>query len=134
MKNIDVDLVLKGVPRSKKNGMVIARNSRNRLFMTQGKVYQQYEKDCLLQIPAKDRIGIDYPVNVRCMYYMSTHRRVDLGNLLAATCDILTKAKVLEDDNAKIVVGHDGSRVLVDKDDPRVEIFIERVEVRPDAI
>ena len=53
---------------------------------------------------------------------------MDLTNLLAATCDILTDYGVIADDNYKIVVSHDGSRVLFDKDRPRVEIEIERIE------
>lgn len=129
-----MNLILKGVPRSKKNSMVIARNAKGRPFIMQGQAYQQYEKDCLRQITGKYKLSINSPVNVKCVYYMNSHKRVDLGNLLAATCDILTKAKVLEDDNAKIVVSHDGSLVLVDKENPRVEITIDRVEVGPDAL
>ncbi|WP_223417548.1 RusA family crossover junction endodeoxyribonuclease [Anaerococcus murdochii] len=53
---------------------------------------------------------------------------MDLTNLLAATCDILTDYGVIADDNYKIVVSHDGSRVDFDKERPRVEIEIERIE------
>ena len=66
-------------------------------------------------------------MNVRCVYYMKTRQRVDLANLIEATTDILVKARVLEDDNSKIVAGHDGSRVLYDKDRTRVEICIEEM-------
>ena len=55
---------------------------------------------------------------------MQTRRRVDLLNLLEATLDILVDARILEDDNSNIVGGHDGSRVLYDKENPRTEIFI----------
>lgn len=67
-------------------------------------------------------------MNVRCVYYMKTARRVDLANLIEATCDILVKAKVLADDNSQIVAAHDGSRVEHDKKNPRVEIWIEEME------
>lgn len=129
-----MNLTIKGVPRSKKNSMVIARNAKGRPFIMQGQSYQQYEKDSLRQITGKYKQKINAPVNVKCIYYMPNHKRVDLGNLLAATMDVLVKAAVLEDDNAKIVVGHDGSCVLVDKENPRVEVTIEQVEVREDAI
>ena len=56
---------------------------------------------------------------------MPTKHRVDLANLLAATCDILTHYGVLEDDNSMIIVSHDGSRVLYDKERPRCEIEIQ---------
>ena len=58
---------------------------------------------------------------------MKTHRRVDLVNLLEATDDILVSCGVLKDDNAKIIVSHDGSRVYYDKEAPRAEIFINPI-------
>ena len=67
-------------------------------------------------------------MNVRCIYYMKTARWVDLANLIEATCDILVKAHVLEDDNSKIVSAHDGSRVELDRENPRVEIEIEEMD------
>ena len=59
---------------------------------------------------------------------MQTRRRVDSLNLLAAIDDLLVEAGVIGDDNSKIVVAHDGSRGLYDKDNPRTEIIISRVE------
>lgn len=85
----------------------------------------QYEKDCLKQITGKHRKSIDVKSNLKCVYYMPTRHKVDLTNLLNATCDILVEAGVLKDDNSKIVASHDGSRVLYDKENPRVEIYIE---------
>lgn len=67
-------------------------------------------------------------MNMRCIYYMATRRKVDLANLIEATCDILVKAGVLEDDNCRIVAAHDGSRVDYDKANPRAEIWIEEME------
>lgn len=67
------------------------------------------------------------PLNMQCVYYMPTRHRVDLVNLLEATCDILVAADVIEDDNCKIIASHDGSRVLYDKTNPRVEITLTDV-------
>lgn len=67
---------------------------------------------------------IDYPVNVQCLFYMQTHRRVDGLNLMAAIDDLLVDCGILADDNSRIVAAHDGSRVLYDPDSPRVEITI----------
>lgn len=83
--------------------------------------------DCLRQIK-RPRSPISARVNVRCVYYMKTARRVDLANLIEATTDILVKARVLEDDNSKIVSAHDGSRVELDRKNPRVEIEIKEME------
>ena len=73
-------------------------------------------------------IGIDYPVNVKALYYMPTRRRVDLCNLHEALCDVLVKFGVVQDDNCKIIASMDGSRVLYDKENPRTEVYIEEVE------
>lgn len=71
---------------------------------------------------------IDYPVNMKCLYFMPTKRLVDLANLLEATCDILVHYRVLRDDNSRIIVSHDGSRVQYDKKNPRVEIEISKAD------
>ena len=54
---------------------------------------------------------------------------MDLTNLLEATDDILVKAGVLADDCAAVVAAHAGSRVLLDRQRPRVEIEITEMEV-----
>ena len=122
-------LVLYGNPATKKNSMQIFKNSRTgQPFLTQSKRYKDYARDCGRQITGKHKKKIDYPINLKCVYYRKTKHRVDLTNLLAATCDILSDFGVIEDDNCKIVVSHDGSRVKYDKECPRVEIEIEKVE------
>ena len=55
---------------------------------------------------------------------MATRRRVDGLNLEEAVDDLLVEAGILADDNSRIVISHDGSRVLYDKDNPRTEITI----------
>ena len=71
---------------------------------------------------------IDYPITLRCIYYMPTRRKVDLCNLLEATCDMLVHHKVISDDNSGIVCSHDGSRVYYDKENPRTEVEITKFE------
>lgn len=104
-----------------------AFKSRGKSVVLPSKAYERYEDDCLKQITGKHRKNIDYKINLKVLYFMPTKGRVDLVNLLSATCDILTKAHVISDDNSKIVVSHDGSRVYYDKENPRAEIYIERV-------
>ena len=43
-------------------------------------------------------------------------------------CQIMDAMDVLADDNSRIVAAHDGSRVDYDKQNPRVEIWIEEME------
>lgn len=59
---------------------------------------------------------------------MPTRRRVDLVNLQEALCDILVKYGVLKDDNRNIVATMDGSMVLYDKENPRTEVEIKKIE------
>lgn len=117
-------LCIEGTPVTKKNSMKIIM-VRGKMRLSQSDRYKVYAKLARYQLlPHRPVKPIDYPVNVRCVYYMPTNRRVDLTNLLAATMDILVDAHVLADDNAKIVVGHDGSRVEYRATGPRVEIEI----------
>lgn len=113
-------ITLLGDPKTKKNSMQITRHG-----VIQSRHYLAYEKSCGWQLARyKPDEPIDYPVNVQCVYYRQTKRRVDLTNLLSATCDILVKFGILADDNRDIVVSHDRSIVLYDKANPRVEIEI----------
>ncbi len=120
-----MELVLYGRPITKKNSSRIITKPYPRLIPS--KQFVSYEKDCLRQISGKYRQNISDKCNLKCVYYMPTRHRVDLVNLLEATCDILVKANVIEDDNCKIIATHDGSFVTHDKDNPRVEITIERI-------
>ena len=90
------------------------------------KAYTAYQAEAVGYLPVMP--PIESPVNVKCLYYMENHRKVDLTNHIAATHDILVHYHILADDNASIIVSVDGSRVLYDKDNPRVEIEITEVE------
>ena len=111
-------------PITKKNSQDIAYKN-GKPFILPSKAYRAYEKTAVWFIRP---LRIDYPVNIRCLFYMKTHRRVDLVNLLEAIDDVLVKAGALKDDNCEIVAGHDGSRVYYDKERPRTEIYIEEIE------
>ena len=71
---------------------------------------------------------IDYPINLKCLFYVPNRRRRDLTNLLNAIQDILVKYDVLADDNSNIVAGLDGSRIIYEKD--REETIIEIKEMQ----
>jgi Holliday junction resolvase RusA-like endonuclease len=120
-------IVFYGQPATKKNSMRLLRGKGGRIFPAPSKQYKDYERSCLRQLLPKHVTKVSNPVNVCCVYYMPTKRRVDLVNLLEASMDILVKGGVLADDNARIVAGHDGSKVMYDKEHPRVEIEIEPI-------
>lgn len=121
-----IKFVIELAPVTKKNSQrMIQRNGRK--IPIPSKAYVEYEKAAGWFLKP---LGIDYPVNIKALYYMPTHRRVDKTNLESALCDVLVKHGVIEDDNCRIVVSTDGSRVLYDKERPRTEIYITEMEER----
>lgn len=112
-------------PVTKKNSQRIVR-AGNKLIIRPSKAYEDYEQQVGWFIPKVSTI--DYPVTVKCLFYMPTRRRVDLTNLLEAVDDALVKYRLLKDDNYAIISSHDGSRVLYDKGNPRTEVTITRYE------
>ena len=123
---------LKGDPRTKKNSQQImykgqrcpACKNGKIPFIMPSKAFKEYQERALWELRPRPREPISRRVNVKCLFYMETRRDVDLNNLLESICDILVEAKILHDDKSKIVAAHDGSRVLYDKYNPRVEIEI----------
>ena len=120
---MNIKIILHGQPITKKNSQQIIKAGMRTMIIPSAQ-YRRYEKDCLMQIPQKARLRIESAVNMQCIYYMPTRRKVDLCNLLEATCDILVAAGVLADDNCRIVASHDGCAVYHDKENPRVEITL----------
>lgn len=115
--NIEIPLE----PRTKKNSQRIII-CKGRPMVIPSKAYKDYEKQCKEYMPKCE--PIDYPVNIKCLFYMKTRRKVDLSNLISAISDILVKYKVIIDDNRNVIASYDGSRVFYDKENPRTEIEI----------
>lgn len=110
--------------RSKKNHNQLVM-VKGRMIVIPSKQYKEFEKECQPYMPKLDK-PIDYPINLKCTFYMKTRRKVDLSNLINAVADILTHFKVLEDDNRNIVASFDGSIVLYDKDNPKTIIELTK--------
>lgn len=114
-------------PRTKKNNQQILINGKTgKPFVAQNAKYKLYEQEAgwFLKRPSSP---ISSPVNVKCLFYRDSNRRCDLTNLLEAIDDILVHYGILEDDNFHIIHSHDGSRVYIDKERPRIEIVIEDI-------
>lgn len=109
-------------PISKKNSQQIVRRKNGTPCIIPSKKYKEYEAQTA---PFMPRVStIDRTVNVKATFYMPTHRIVDLVNLQEALLDVMVKHRVLDDDNSRIVVSMDGSRVEYDKENPRTEVEI----------
>lgn len=95
-------------------------------FIFPSKQYKRYEQDCRIFMRS---LGIDYPVNVQAHYYMNSLRAVDLTNLHQALHDAMVNNGLISDDNCRLIVSTDGSRVFYDKNNPRTEVLITRTEL-----
>jgi Holliday junction resolvase RusA-like endonuclease len=125
-------IIIPSNPITKKNhGRIVQKkfsSGKSIPIMLPSEAYSKYEKLCKEYIPKIEK-PIDYPINLKCTYYMETKRKCDITNLLQATCDILVKFKILEDDNYTIVSSVDGTQVFYDKENPRVEIEITKKDL-----
>lgn len=116
------EIIIPLAPITKKNSARIVKRKDGTPFIIPSVKYKQYEKKCGLYMPSN--LNVNTPVNVQCIFYMPTRRRVDLVNLLEAALDVLVHYGILDDDNSNIVQRMDGSRVDYDKENPRTEIYI----------
>ena len=129
MRDLPLRIELLGKPRTKKNSLQKTKSGH----IIPSKAYREYEEACMWQISQKMRLSISGRYNMKALYFMTidyanTKAVIDLTGLLQATCDILAKARVIEDDNCRVIAGFDGSRVLHDKSNPRVEITLTELE------
>lgn len=121
-----IQYMIPGTPITKKNSMRMVTNHKTgKMFPMPSKAFVDYQAAASYYLQPLPEAPIDRPVCVTCEYYMPTRRRVDLTNLLEATHDMLVKNRVLADDNCRVIVSVDGSRVHYDKGNPRTEITIK---------
>ncbi len=122
---------IEGQPATKKNSLR-AFQVRGRQVVMQSKQSTAWEKTAIEQLLAgKFRYrGFTRHEGQRwnlCALFYRTHEAPgDLGNYLASACDALERAGVVEND--RYIAGFDGSRMLVDKARPRVEIELTEME------
>lgn len=116
-------------PVTKKNSArAFVNRKTGRTVVLPSASYSEYEAAAARYLP---KLHIAQRVNVRALYYVKTRRRVDKTNLESALMDALVHGGTLADDSAinpEIVVSTDGSRVFVDKLNPRTEVTIESME------
>lgn len=121
-------IIIPVIPRSKKNSQEIVFNRKTgHRMVIQNKRYTEYEKECKKYIPILDR-PIDFPINLQCKFYVNDARKRDIANYIEAIQDILTKYGILEDDNYNIVSSLNGCSMEIDRENPRVEIYITKKE------
>ncbi len=124
-----IEFTLNVRPATKKNSRQIVMRGKYPVLLP-SKQYQKFEKECLPYLRhVKDTVGIiNYPVNIECLFYTETKRKIDLTNLLNAIDDAMVKSGLILDDNRDIIAAHDGSRVFHDKFNPRIEVKVTRLK------
>lgn len=125
-KDKQVKFSILASPRTKKNhSQIVWAKKGNRRYpkLIPSKQYLEFEEQAGWYCPD---LHIDFPVNIAVVAYVERRNRIDLPNMLNAIDDILVKYGVVEDDNRNIIYSHDGSRILYDKQVPRVDITITK--------
>ena len=113
-----------GVPRTKKNSAQIVRAGfRPRLIPSAA--FRAWNKQAQLQLAVlRKNLGdpIDFAINCRAMFYREALRGDAVG-FYQAIADALEEGGIVLDD--KYIVSWDGSRMLKDAVNPRIEIVLE---------
>lgn len=121
-------IVIPVTPRSKKNSQQIIYNPKTkRPMIIQSKLYANFERECGLYLK-RYKSNIDYSINLKIDFCVPDKRRRDIANYIEAIQDILVKYEVIKDDNYNIIKSLDGTRMHIDKKNPRVEIEITKIE------
>lgn len=130
-----IDFTIYGKPVVKKNNQKVSvYNKRPVKYNTPA--YMHWENFAYSQladvVKAYERMTglkwktIDFTVNMRARFFVPTFGVVDLSALYEGIQDCMKKAGIIEDDNAWLIISHDGSGVSKDADNPRMEISLER--------
>jgi Holliday junction resolvase RusA-like endonuclease len=90
--------------------------------------FRQYQDNCGYLLGKVRGLNINNPVNIKALYYIKADLKSDLTNYHSALHDMLVHYSVIEDDNRRIIVSTDGSRVFVDRKNPRTEVYITPID------
>lgn len=127
-------------PRTKKNHSQLVTLKNGRQMLLPSKPYKEFEKavcDWFKDLSTgrlytsdftKVSFPIHTPVNLKCHFYKDKNYKSDLTGYLQAIQDSLVKAGFLDDDNSKIIVSVNGSKVFLDRENPRIEIEVTFLE------
>lgn len=117
--------LVSGQPIVKKNTQKVVR-VRGRTFVAYSPQYKEWLHRAMdeLALQRRPEQPIDRPIILMCTFFVQTLRVVDLSALYEGIQDTLVKMEILKDDNAWILIGHDGSRVVLDRVNPRTEVSI----------
>lgn len=127
--------VIIGPPRTKGNSPTLFQTADRGIMRIPSKPHQDWLKSALMQamiIKRKLKMtdAIATPISVRAMVYRERNQG-DADNFAKAIGDFLQTAGFIVNDRQ--IVSWDGTLLLKDERNPRVEIFITPMEIRPIA-
>ncbi len=119
---IPVNPISKGdLPRS-----VIDEKTEER-EMYESKKYKEY---CIVAGRYMEPLNINFPVNVKMVFYLPYRRKVSLIGLQRTLEEVMVDCNLLKTNDCNVIASTDGSRVRFDRKYPRTEIEITRIEKR----
>lgn len=119
-----------GVVRVKKNSLRRIRRG-DRMLTVSSAAHQAWENIAVLHLQSQrhQQVNVDAwgAVNLRALIYLDRESGLtNLDNLIASVMDALQKAEVVADDC--LIRGFDGSRIRLDRKNPRVDIVLTPLE------
>lgn len=125
----EIILTVLGAPRTKKNSQKVTKRKGGRGYLVlPSDAFTNWQKTCKIvyRESANKEIIIDYPVNCRAVFYRDRNGPGDAVNYYQGLADLLQHFNVVEDD--KWIKQWDGSRIRQDKENPRVEVWLTKLE------
>lgn len=125
-------IVLSGQTISKKNSrqMGTDRSGRPRVFTS--KAYQKWSRSVQSELAYHPLIGKKwkYPLVIEFQFYRNRNAKFDLNNMTQGPTDELVKAGIITDDSDAHVIPMFPliSKRLIDRENPRCEMFIWELE------
>lgn len=127
-----IAFVIFGIPRTKKTSSRIVGRFTARPRLLPSKANEEWEQTALGSMygvrAAARKFGVQFPIreNVNCRAVFYRHADVgDASGFYQALADFLQKAGVLKNDVQ--IKQWDGARLRKDRDNPRIEVWLERI-------
>ena len=118
-----MEIIIEGNTPSQKNQKKVRCAGGVPRLYTHPKV-KEWQDSALLQLKSKYKGQFDNKVTIAYHFYVKDNRRRDIDNLVASVNDVLVKAGLVSDDDWKhLAIG--GADAEVDKDNPRVVLYVE---------
>ena len=116
---VSTTFIIEGqVPAKKNSRQCFVRNGR--MINIPSQRYKEWHDQAMLQL--KGLSTFKPPYELVCVFYFRDRRPRDLDNALASVCDLLQDAKIIENDDAKLLTKVTAIYGGVSKKTPRVKI------------